>query len=69
MSRLVSEVWLQRCQLSNHTLSVITFLTHHVYYQYVYTTIQKTRLERGCVQQPPFIYISFLTHISLDCRY
>ena len=31
MSRLVSEVWLQRYQLSSHAFSVITFLTHHVY--------------------------------------
>jgi len=30
MSRLVSEVWLQHCQLSTHAFSVITFLTHHV---------------------------------------
>jgi len=30
MSRLVSEVWLQRCQLSNHAFSVIIFLTHRV---------------------------------------
>ena len=30
MSRLVSEVWLQRCQLSSHAFSVITFLTNHV---------------------------------------
>src|SRR5215469_16072296 len=30
MSRLVSEVWLQRCQFSSHIFSVITFLTHHV---------------------------------------
>ena len=28
---MVSEVWLQRCQLSSHAFSVITFLTHHVY--------------------------------------
>jgi hypothetical protein len=32
MSRLVSEVWLQRCQLSSHVFSVITFLTHHVHF-------------------------------------
>jgi hypothetical protein len=27
MSRLVSELWLQRCLLSSHAFSVITFLT------------------------------------------
>jgi len=30
MSRLVSEVWLQRWQLSSHAFSVITYLTHRV---------------------------------------
>ena len=30
MSRLVSEVWLQCCQLSSHAFSLITFLTHHI---------------------------------------
>jgi len=30
MSQLVSEVWLQCCQLLSHAFSVITFLMHHV---------------------------------------
>jgi len=31
MSQLVSEAWLQLCQLSSHAFSAITFLMHRVY--------------------------------------
>ena len=44
MSRLVSEVWLQRCQLSSHAFSVVTFLTHHVT---VYRLVFKHRVIWG----------------------